>query len=134
MSDAGVRGPQVDAAEDLYRAITVPDWWAAEENPPRPSSAAFRKRKFSCHIASEITLASVIRHLCEVLESPRGGIVSFNCGRARELSFDARRELDEQFPDNTAHAHVYYDGGGSELKRHAKRLACECRTIHKPGF
>jgi hypothetical protein len=134
MSDAGARGPQVDAIEDLYRAIHVSDWWEADANPPRPRSAAFRKRKFSANIASEIGLTGAIRHLCEVLQSPQGAIVSFNCGRARQLGFDARRELDEQFLQNAAHANVYYDGSTSDLKRSAKQLACECETIHEPSF
>ncbi len=87
------------------------------------------------NIAREMGLEGAIRHLCEVLKSPRGAIVSFACGQARELGFDARREPDEIYPENTAHAHVYYDGSTSDLKRSAKRLATECcRTVHEPHF
>jgi hypothetical protein len=134
MSDAGARGPQVDAIEDLYRAIHTADWWEADANPPRPRSAAFRKRKFSVNIAREIGLAGAINHLCEVLKSPQGAIVSFACGRAKEFGFDARRELDENYPANTAHAHVYYDGSTSDLKKSAKQLARECHIVHEPSF
>ena len=135
MPDAGERGPQVDATEELYRAIHTPDWWEAEATPPRPRSAAFRKRKFSVNIAREIGLDGAIRHLRDVLNSPHGAIVSFGCSQARELGFDARREPDENYPDNKAHANVYYDGSTSDLKRSAKQLACEyCQTVHEPSF
>ncbi len=109
MSEADRRGPQVNAGEALYRLITTRDWWVAEEL--RPSSAAFDEPKFSVNIASRTTVEETTRQLHEDLEILEGGIVSFVCGRARELGFDARDEPDEQFPDNDAHAHVYYDGG-----------------------
>jgi hypothetical protein len=136
MSDAGGRGPQVDPREDLYRAITTPDWWEADAVPPRPRSAAFRKRKFSVNVASEIGLEGAIRHLCSVLKCPDGGLVSFNCGFARQLGFDARREIDEDYRDNTAHANVYYDGSTNSLKSSAKRLASaeECQVVRSPRF
>jgi len=134
MSDAEARGPQVDAVEDLYRAIHTPDWWEADAGPPRPRSAAFRKRQFSVNIASMIGLQRAIEHLVSVLNSPDGAIVVFNCGYARGLGFDARRETDPNHPENTAHANVYYDGSTSDLKRSAKRLAHECLTVHQPSF
>jgi hypothetical protein len=124
----------VDAAEDLYRAIHTVDWWEPDAVPPRPRSAAFRKRKFSANIAREIGLEGAVRHLCDVLMSPQGAVVSFNCGRARELGFDARRELDAHYPENTAHANVYSDGSTSDLKRSAKQLARGCQTVYAPAF
>ena len=68
------------------------------------------------------------------LNRPNGGIVPFNCGYARSLGFDARQELDELFPGNKAHAHVYYDGGKSSRKKNARRLASQCRVIVQPDF
>jgi hypothetical protein len=132
MSEAESRGPQVDAAEDLYRMITTPDWWVADAK--RPSSAAFDEPKFSVNIASLTTVEATERQLRDDLKRPEGGIVAFNCGQARGYGFDARKELDEQFPDNDAHAHVYYDGGRSSRKKNARRLAQQCRLIREPTF
>ena len=132
MSDGGARGPLVDASEDLFRCITTRDWWVSDAG--RPSSAAFDEPKFSVNIASLTTVAETEAQLKEQLGKPDGGIVSFHCGRARELGFDARKEIDEQFPDNKAHAHVYYDGGRSSRKKSARRLAEECVTILTPSF
>ena len=61
MSDADARGPQVDAADDLYRMITTPDWWVV--NAKRPSSAAFDEPKFSVNIASLTTVEETTRQL-----------------------------------------------------------------------
>ena len=132
MSDGGTRGRRVDASEDLYRCITTPEWWVS--NNTRPSSAAFALPKFSVNIASLATINETKQQLIEQLHKPNGGIVSFGCGRARELGFDAHREIDEQFPDNAAHAHVYYDGNGSSRKKNARRLAKECVVCLVPSF
>jgi hypothetical protein len=132
MSEADRSGPQVDASETLYRLITTPDWWVAEER--RPSSAAFDEPKFSVNMASRTTVEHTKRQLREDLARPDGGIVSFGCGRARELGFDARDERDERFPHNVAHAHVYYDGGRNSRKRNARRLAKECAIVLEPTF
>jgi len=137
MSDADVRGPQVDPAEDLYRAITVPKWWDLSVDPPRVRSFAFKvDTPFSVNIASMIGLEGAVRHMRKVLHCPRGGIVSFNSGAARSLGFDARQEPDPEYPDNKAHANVYYDGSDSSRKKRAKRLAQLClgRTVHPPSF
>ena len=135
MPDADGRGPQVDPAEDLYRAIHRLDWWNADVSPPRPRSAAFNWPRFSVSIASEIGEDGAIRHLEEVLHSPQGAIVAFNCGDARTLGFDTRRELDPHHPQNTAHAHVYYDGSNSSRKTRAKKLVTNhCRTVREPCF
>ena len=129
MSEAG---PQVDSAEDLYRLITTPDWWVAEQE--RPSSAAFDEPKFSVNVASLTTVPETTRQLHEDLRKPDGGIVSFNCGRARELGFDAKLERDKTFPDNAAHAHVYYGGSRNSRKKNAKKLARQCQVVVEPGF
>ena len=135
MSGADARGPQVDAAENLYRAIHLSRWWNGEVAPPRPRSAAFNWPKFSVNIASEIGEKGAVRHMVEVLGCPEGAIVSFNCGQARDLGFNARRELDEDYPENKAHAHVYYDGSNSSRKVRAKRLAKNhCQTVRLPNF
>ena len=135
MSDAEPWGPPIDAAEDLYRAIHLPIWWNGEANPPCPRSAAFSWRTFSVNIASEISVEGAVKHMAEVLSGPKGAIVAFNCGQARDLEFDARREPDVKFPENKAHANVYDDGTKSSRKRRAKRLAAYlCRTVQHPSF
>lgn len=136
MSDGEARGPQVDSAEDMYRAIPIPDWWDSSADPPRPRSLAFKiSNPFSVNIVSEIGLDGAIRHLRDVLNSHQGGIVSFNCGNARTLGFDARRELDVNYPENVAHANVYYNGTNSSRKKRAKKLATEyCQTVLEPSF
>lgn len=132
MPDAPERGPEVPPHEELYRLITTPDWWVADEQ--RPSSAAFKEPKFSVNVASLTTIAETVAQLHQLLGRPAGGVVAFNCGRARQLGFDARHEADEQFPQNAAHAHVYYSGNSTRRKKDARRLAEECRTVHLPTF
>ena len=132
MADTDARGPQVEGVEDLYRLITTPDWWVPHEN--RPSSAAFDEPKFSVNIASLTTMEETTRQLRETLNKADGGIVSFNCGQAREHGFDARQEPDENYPDNAAHAHVYYDGSKSSRKKNARRLVQLCRIVLEPAF
>jgi hypothetical protein len=111
--------------------ITTPDWWVPDQR--RPSSAAFDVPKFSVNIASLTSVEETVRQLAVDLARAKGGVVAFNCGRARQLGFDARHELDENFPQNVAHAHVYFAGSGSSRKKHARRLAQECRVVHPPG-
>ena len=135
MPDANVRGPQVAPYEELYRAIHISDWWDLSVEPPRARSSAFSfSPPFSVNIASIIGLEGAIQHMIEILSSPQGGIVSFNCGKARFLGFDAHQERDLNNPDNTAHANVYYDGSKSSRKRAAKRLAEQCQIVHEPRF
>jgi len=129
------RGPQVDPVEGLYRAIHLRQWWNGEVTPPRPRSAAFNWPSFSVNIASIIGEAGAIRHLEQVLGCPEGAIVAFNCGLARGLGFDARRERDPKYPNNDAHANVYFEGLNSTRKKQAKKLAREhCRTVRAPQF
>jgi hypothetical protein len=135
MSDVGSRGPQVPAHEELYRALWVCEWWDLNVNPPRVSSFAFKVRSpFSVNIASIIGLEGAIRHLSETLCHPEGGIVSFNCGVARAIGFDARQEIDQNYPENKAHANVYYEGMNQNRKKSAQRLASQCRIVRKPRF
>jgi hypothetical protein len=135
MTEAGSRGPQIAPNEELYRAITAKDWWDLEADPPRVRSFAFRVHSpFSVNVVSKMPLADAIRHLHDVLLSPAGGIVSFNCGEARSHLFDARDEPDPDHPENTAHANVYYDGSNSQRKLDAKKLAEACTIVHNPSF
>jgi hypothetical protein len=135
MSDADTRGPQVDPAETLYRALVVPEWWDDSTDPPRVRSFAFKvDTPFSVNVASRMSLEGAVHHMQHVLHCPQGGIVSFNCGQARSLRFDARHEPDPGFPENDAHANVYYDGTNSSRKRAAKKLADSCQTRHGPSF
>jgi hypothetical protein len=134
MFDPALRGPSVDGAEDLHRFITTPDWWVKNVQPPRPSSAAFDSPRFSLNVASLTTVEESTRQLHEDLNCLRGGIVSFNCGVARGFGFDTRQELDENAPNNRAHAHVYYDGTSSSCKKNARELAALCETVLVPAF
>ena len=135
MADGQSRGPQVDPIEELYRAIHLPEWWNGEIDPPRPRSAAFNWPSFSVNIASIIGERGAIKHLEDVLRCPQGAVVGFNCGAARELAFHARKEPDPSFPENDAHANVYFDGTNSARKKAAKKLARDhCRTVHQPQF
>jgi len=122
------RGPKVDAVENLYRAITCPEWWKPEREGP--SSAAFNWPKFSADIASLCTPNATLSRL-----KKRGcGLVQFNCGEARKLEFDARDELDQEYPDNHAHAHVYCNSNPNQRKRQARKLSELCVTIRPPSF
>jgi hypothetical protein len=132
MSSAPPRGPDVDAAEDLHRGITVKEWWVPAEQ--RPSSAAFDAPTFSVDVASLTTIAQTTHSLHVVMCKPQAGIVAFNCGEAKSLGFSTHLELDQRFPENTAHAHVYYDGSGSSRKKNARKLAGKCRTVLVPSF
>jgi hypothetical protein len=127
MSEAPSPGPGVDGNDELYRGITTPDWWVAAEG--RPSSAAFSFPKFSVDVASRTTVEQTLGHL-----RPSSGLVSFPCGKARDLGFDARLEIDPNFPENLAHAHVYCDFGKSRRKTRAQELAMLCTTVIVPKF
>jgi len=135
MPDADARGPEVYRGEDVYRAITVPTWWIAGRGQPL-SSAAFNWPNFSVNIASLMTLDKAVRHLKYVLKSPKGGIVAFNCGDAKDLDFDTYKEPDPAHPENRAHANVYSDGSHSKRKTRAKKLAeyCSRRVLLEPSF
>jgi hypothetical protein len=117
MSQPSTPGPEVDGREHLYRCITTPAWWVAEEN--RPSSAAFKSPVFSVDIASLVgSPANTLSRF------PRGcGLVQFNCGDAKAIGFVARQEIDPRFPDNLAHANVYNDAqSGNKRKTVAQKL------------
>lgn len=134
MPDPDSRGPEVDRAEELYRAITVSAWWIADRAQP-VSSAAFSWPVFSANIASIMTFEDAIRHLREILKCPDGGLVAFNVGNAQDLGFDPRKEPDLDYPDNRAHANVYSDGSDSKRKTRAKKLAQNyCRIVRTPSF
>lgn len=117
MSGEASPGPEVDEAENLFRCITTPDWWVADEG--RPSSAAFKQPDFSTDMKSvavtpDYTLARF----------PSGcGLVSFNYGTAKGIAFIAREEPDPDHPDNLAHANVYNNlPTGNGRKKMAQRL------------
>jgi hypothetical protein len=131
MDAAGARGQPVDVAETLYRFVTAASFWVAAEN--RPSSSLFDDPpRVSVHVASLTTLEECRRQLVEELHKPDGGMVSFNCGQARDLGFDARHEPER---NNPAHAHLYCDGTPSKLrKKNAQRLARSCAIVFQPTF
>ena len=57
MADASSRGPEVPAHEDLFRAITVAEWWDPQSR--HLSSGIFGFPKFSASIASMTTVGGV---------------------------------------------------------------------------
>ncbi len=117
MNPSPTPGPEVDVIEDLYRCITTPAWWVAEEN--RPSSAAFKQPDFSTDIVS---IARTPEHTLS--RFPAGcGLVFFNYGDAKAIGFLARKEVDPQHPDNLAHGNVYNGiQSGSKRKTMAQKL------------
>ncbi|MEX0716349.1 MAG: hypothetical protein WD066_07180 [Planctomycetaceae bacterium] len=116
--------------EDLYRAITQPSWW--KPTGGRPSSAAFNYPKFSADMASLTTPRATLDRVCPGANGP--GVVGFDCGIARRLDFDPRRELDEDHPDNAAHVHVYFSKNNSQRKKRAQKLAQSCLVVLVPTF
>jgi hypothetical protein len=76
-------------------------------------------------IASKTTPAKTRARFNIVLK-----LVQFNCGAARAIGFD---EKDPLFPDNDAHAHVYFLDYHTtvvkERKKKARRLADLCRPV-----
>ena len=114
-------GPLVDDSEDAYRAILYPLQWAESQN--RPSSAAFDDEVFSVDLKSRTTPQKTASRFRITLH-----LVEFNCGRARELGFETRDELDDAQPGNDAHAHVYYRGT-AKRKTQARKLAGLCVVV-----
>jgi hypothetical protein len=128
MSQAGAPGPEVDPSEDLYRCLTTPAWWVAEER--RPSSAAFRHPDFSVDVAS---LAGSPAYTLS--RFPAGcGLVSFNYGAAKAVGCIARLEADPEHPENRAHANVYTSPSAGKRKVMAQKLVGLCTVVRKPTF
>lgn len=125
-------GPQVAPSETLYRFVTVPSFWVARES--RPSSSLFDDPpRVSVNVASLTTIEKCRRQLTVDLDCPDGGMVSFNCGDARSLGFDARHEPEQ---GNDAHGHLYCDHAASpkQRKKNAQRLARCCAVEIQPQF
>ena len=132
MVDADNRGPQVPANETLYRFVTVSSFWVTKQN--RPSSSIFDDPpRVSINVASLTTIPQCTRQLREDLASADGGMVSFNCDKARCLGFDARHEPKL---NNQAHAHLYCDDALSSKRRktNAQELARSCDIVIQPQF
>jgi hypothetical protein len=115
MPDATPYGPSLADRDDVYRAILYPMHW--NEAAQCPSSAAFDCEVFSVDIASRTTPAETRSRFRQVVE-----LVQFNAGLARAIGFDSRDEIDAQFPENKAHAHVYFVGY-AELSRGKRKAA-----------
>jgi hypothetical protein len=124
-------GPEVAPGEGLYRFVTVSSFWVAAEN--RPSSSLFDDPPYvSVNVASLTTIEKCLAQLRDDLGSPSGGMVSFSCGQARQLGFNARHEPEK---DNPAHAHLYCDKDRpKQRKKNAQRLARLCRVVIQPRF
>jgi hypothetical protein len=132
MDQCREKGAEVAPGEELYRFVTVPSFWVASEN--RPSSSLFDDPpRVSVNVASLTTIEKCKAQLAGELESPNGGMVSFNCGHARALGFDARHEPEN---DNPAHAHLYCNAAAKpkERKKNAQRLARNCAIVIQPRF
>lgn len=126
MAEPEPAGPPVAGHEDAYRAILYP--WQWNEAGNRPSSAAFDEEVFSVDVASRTTPAATRSRFRMVLQ-----LVQFNCGRARAIGFDTRDELDPNFPENMAHAHVYFLDYGQfpkpQRKKRARKLVDLCSLV-----
>ena len=132
MGDGTEKGQEVAPGEELYRFVTVRSFWVIPEN--RPSSSLFDDPpRVSVNVASLTSIGKCKAQLINDLASPNGGIVSFNCGQARQLGFDARHEPEK---DNPAHAHWYCDEAAKpkERKKNAQRLARLCTIVIQPQF
>ncbi len=132
MDHEAEKGPEVAPGEDLYRFVTVRSFWVVPEN--RPSSSLFDDPpRVSVNVASLISIEKCKTQLMNDFASPNGGMVSFNCGQARQLGFDARHEPEK---DNPAHAHLYCDEAAraTERKKNAQRLARLCTVVIQPQF
>jgi hypothetical protein len=132
MCDADDRESQVPPHETLYRFVTVRSFWVARED--RPSSSLFDDPpRVSVNVASMTNVEECKRQLHEDIGKPDGGMVSFNCGNARELGFDARHEPE---PNNRAHSHLYCDVelSSTQRKKNAQRLARSCGVVIHPQF
>jgi len=131
MSEAGASvsegptGPPVGDDEDLYRCIS-PAWWVADER--RVSSAAFSYPVFSVVVASlaKSPQATLSRF------RPGSGIASFLCRAARQEGCEVHLEVDAEYPENQAHAHVYMPKPNSKRKTAARKLADVCRILIPP--
>src|SRR4051794_34537228 len=99
MSSGTQPAPLVADTEDVYRAILYPHWWVEEKS--RPSSAAFDEETFSVDVKTKTTPQQTAARFQNVTR-----FAEFNCGRAREIGFETRDELDLNQPGNLAHAHV----------------------------
>jgi hypothetical protein len=126
------KGPEVAPGEELFRFVTVRSFWVAAES--RPSSSLFDDPpRVSVQVASLTSIEKCRGQLRSDLSSLEGGMVSFNCGQARQLGFDARHEPEN---DNPAHAHLYCDATErpKERKKNAQRLARLCKIVIQPQF
>jgi hypothetical protein len=127
LATGGSAGLPVGDAEDLYRCI-IPLWWVVEED--RVSSAAFKFPIFSVDVASiagspQATLSRF---------SGESGIAAFACGEARMSGGDVRLELDPDYPENKAHAHVHMPQSSGKRKTAARKLVEACRVLIKPNI
>jgi len=122
-------GSLIADTEDVYRAILYPHWWVEEKN--RPSSAAFDEAIFSVDVKSKTTPQETSARFRNVTR-----LAEFNCGRAREIDFETRDELDPNQPDNLAHARVHFRGYDSfnvnQRKKKARKRAELCLEVVVP--
>jgi hypothetical protein len=118
--------PKVDAATDLYRAITHPDWWDSENK--RVNMAAFDDSLVSAYITSQTTVETVLAKF-----GPGTGIVRFNAGMARAHEYDPVHEFDPEKGEDESHVHVYRACSSSKRKTRAQELADLCTVVQAPN-
>jgi hypothetical protein len=117
------RGPAVDGAEELLRAIT-PGAAAVWFPNGALSSAAFNHPIFSVDILSLTTITE-----CQNRWEAGTGFVSFLCSVAQQLDFDVRHEPENA---NYAHANVYSGVSSNKRKGQARKLAAACQVLIPP--
>lgn len=122
MADDSDRGPLVPNAEDVYRILTHPNW--VKRDLGIPSTAAFSFPKFSVDRAAMTTPERSAARFDDVTH-----VAEFNVGEAAKLGLSTHAEVDVDYPENDAHAHVYHSAGNSGRKRAAKELVAACRLI-----
>jgi hypothetical protein len=124
MDDGSQRGPKVPGHEQVLRSLTKPHY--LKPSGDRPTSTAFDEDVFSVDRASLTTPAEAASRFRNVTH-----VAEFNVATAEALGFSTHEELDPDFPDNQAHAHVYFSmmEGGMGRKRAAKRLAVACTLV-----
>lgn len=122
MADGSARGPKVPSDENVFRLLTNSLW----VKDGRPSTAAFSFPKFSvdrsARTSPEVSAARFVRE-------PVTHVAEFNVGFADSIGMSTHEEIDEDYPDNDAHAHVYHSAGSSGRKKAAIKLALACTLI-----
>ena len=129
MDEFPEKGTEVASDEQLYRFVTVASFWVSREN--RPSSSLFDDPpRVSVNVASLTSIEKCRNQLAVELGSPNGGRVSFNCGQARVLGFDAQYEPEKGNPAHAASLLRFQsnDKAAREEREAARTALYHCHT------